>query len=274
MKWKSYLLFFVLTATVLSVGFITGSASAAGCFTDVGGHWAETFICWLKDNGISSGYPDGSYTPNSSITRGEMAVMLQKINNLAASQDAANLTSAKAYTDSQTTGGITINASSQAWSENNNSAASVYYNYIYSAFLTTTGGFNYSFYANIPVPTSMFGKKMYLDGGKICYDAKYGAYINSISIIHIQGTTGNQNIYTDLSDRYDEACVKMNLSNPVALSADDSIILYMTVFFPFASDELRVLSSALYLHPSLTDEPAIGSAPDHTVTLEPAADLP
>lgn len=274
MKWKSFLLFFALTATLLSVGFMTGSASAAGCFTDVGGHWAESFICWLKDNGISSGYPDGSYAPDSAITRGEMAVMLQKINNLAASQDAVNLASANAYTDSQTTGGITISASSQAWSENNDTAAYVIYNYIYSAFLSTTSGFNHSFYANIPVPTNIFNTKMYLDGGKICYDAQYGAYINSISIIHIQGITGNQVAYTDLTNRYDKACVKMNLSSPIALSADDSVILYMLVFFPNPGDEARVLSSSLYLHPSETGEPPLGLAPDHTVIVEPSTDLP
>jgi hypothetical protein len=53
--------------------------AAASCFTDTAGHWAESFICWLQGAGITSGYPDGSYRPNNSVTRAEMAVFLQQV---------------------------------------------------------------------------------------------------------------------------------------------------------------------------------------------------
>ena len=40
-------------------------------------HPFATFIKWLKDNGITGGYPDGTYRPDNYITRAEMAAMLK-----------------------------------------------------------------------------------------------------------------------------------------------------------------------------------------------------
>ena len=60
---------------------------AASCFPDTGGHWAETFICWLKDNGIVSGYGDGTYRPENYVTRGEMAVFVNRGYELAEAND-------------------------------------------------------------------------------------------------------------------------------------------------------------------------------------------
>ncbi|HNB37086.1 MAG TPA: S-layer homology domain-containing protein [Anaerolineales bacterium] len=83
---KRLLPYFVgtLIGMLVMVAFIAGRASASplaatGCFPDTNGHWAETFICWLKDNGISSGYPDGTYKPENNVTRAEMSVMLNKL---------------------------------------------------------------------------------------------------------------------------------------------------------------------------------------------------
>lgn len=57
-------------------------AFAASCFPDVGGHWAESFICWLANNGITSGYPDGTYRPDNNVSRAEMAVFIQRVHQL------------------------------------------------------------------------------------------------------------------------------------------------------------------------------------------------
>jgi hypothetical protein len=54
----------------------TPPAPGGGSFTDVAGHWAEAWIEQLKAEGITSGYPDGSYRPNNGVTRAEMAVFL------------------------------------------------------------------------------------------------------------------------------------------------------------------------------------------------------
>jgi len=45
-------------------------------FTDISGHWAEIFIEELFDQGITGGYPDGTYRPENRVTRAEMAVFL------------------------------------------------------------------------------------------------------------------------------------------------------------------------------------------------------
>ncbi len=45
-------------------------------FTDVGGHWAEIWIEQLYDEGITAGYPDGTYRPGDSVNRAQMAVFL------------------------------------------------------------------------------------------------------------------------------------------------------------------------------------------------------
>jgi len=47
-------------------------------FSDISGHWAEIFIEELYDQGITGGYPDGTYRPESKVTRAEMAVFLVK----------------------------------------------------------------------------------------------------------------------------------------------------------------------------------------------------
>jgi len=45
-------------------------------FSDISGHWAEAYIEELYDQGITGGYPDGTYRPESLVTRAEMAVFL------------------------------------------------------------------------------------------------------------------------------------------------------------------------------------------------------
>jgi hypothetical protein len=45
-------------------------------FSDIAGHWAEAWIEDLYDEGITSGFPDGTYRPENTATRAEMAVFL------------------------------------------------------------------------------------------------------------------------------------------------------------------------------------------------------
>jgi len=83
---KRKLLKYITSAflALVMVTLVVGSASAfiiiiLGPFSDVpSNHWAVDYIWWVKNNGISVGYPDGTYRPNNSITRAEMAVMAKK----------------------------------------------------------------------------------------------------------------------------------------------------------------------------------------------------
>ena len=45
-------------------------------FTDISGHWAEAWIEQLYDEGITAGYPDGTYRPGDNVNRAQMAVFL------------------------------------------------------------------------------------------------------------------------------------------------------------------------------------------------------
>lgn len=47
-------------------------------FKDTNDSWAKDYISWCSDNGIISGYTDGSFKPNNKITRAEFATMLAK----------------------------------------------------------------------------------------------------------------------------------------------------------------------------------------------------
>jgi hypothetical protein len=57
--------------------------SATPVFTDIDGHWAQAWIENLFVEGITVGYPDGTYRPNNSVLRSEMAVFLVRTFNLA-----------------------------------------------------------------------------------------------------------------------------------------------------------------------------------------------
>lgn len=46
---------------------------------DITGHWAEKYIRTVIDKDLMSGYPDGSFKPDSQLTRAEMCVILVKL---------------------------------------------------------------------------------------------------------------------------------------------------------------------------------------------------
>lgn len=47
-------------------------------FPDTAGHWAEDWIEALKSTGVTGGFPDGTYRPETSVSRAQMAVFLLK----------------------------------------------------------------------------------------------------------------------------------------------------------------------------------------------------
>ena len=46
---------------------------------DITGHWAEESIRWCMEHGLMQGYPDGSFQPDKSVTRAEMATILKRL---------------------------------------------------------------------------------------------------------------------------------------------------------------------------------------------------
>ena len=69
-KWVAHLL----------VGVMISSTTTAWAsnYTDIGGHWAESAITTWSDRNVLSGY-NNLFRPNDTITRGEMAVILDRI---------------------------------------------------------------------------------------------------------------------------------------------------------------------------------------------------
>lgn len=47
-------------------------------FTDITNHWAKNSIETLANKGIISGYRDGTFKPDATLTRAEFATMLIK----------------------------------------------------------------------------------------------------------------------------------------------------------------------------------------------------
>ena len=57
-------------------------SALGGIFTDIDEHWARNWIEALAEDGITSGYPDGTYGPENLALRAEMAVFLIRTFNL------------------------------------------------------------------------------------------------------------------------------------------------------------------------------------------------
>lgn len=66
------LLVIVMVCSMLPV------AAAAQPYSDVGGHWANTAITTWSDRGVIQGW-NGQFNPDHNITRGDMAVIIDKI---------------------------------------------------------------------------------------------------------------------------------------------------------------------------------------------------
>jgi len=67
----------LLTNTsVLAASLLSLSTPNAIAFTDIDSHWAKECISQMAPRKLVSGYPDGSFRPNTTITRAEFAVLM------------------------------------------------------------------------------------------------------------------------------------------------------------------------------------------------------
>lgn len=78
MRKKKKLLFILVGVLVLAGAT---AAYAVTTFTDIRGNAHEQSIIWLVDNGVTTGYTDGTYRPNNPVTRGQMATFLNRFYN-------------------------------------------------------------------------------------------------------------------------------------------------------------------------------------------------
>ena len=75
--------------------FVTPVVQAAPA--DIAGHWVEDSVKSLIDQGILNGYPDGSFRPDQSITRAELAKTLATAYELIAASHQEQFTDTKGH---------------------------------------------------------------------------------------------------------------------------------------------------------------------------------
>lgn len=67
----------LLTATsIFAASLLNLSTSSTLAFTDIQSHWGKECISQMAPRKLVSGYPDGSFRPNATITRAEFAVLM------------------------------------------------------------------------------------------------------------------------------------------------------------------------------------------------------
>ncbi|WP_309121650.1 S-layer homology domain-containing protein [Paenibacillus sp.] len=74
-----------LAVILLMQGLLVGTVQAA--FNDIRGHWAEEEIVRLQDRQLISGYEDGSFRPDRSVTRAELATVTVRVSGVEAEED-------------------------------------------------------------------------------------------------------------------------------------------------------------------------------------------
>lgn len=264
MKKKSYLLLSALAVILLSTGFLAGTVSAASqdCFSDVTTHWAESFICWMYDNGMTSGYPDGTFKPDNAITRAEVAVFMQKLYDLVS----ANMT-----------GSVTINAGNTLWTPNAGGTQRISTLINYAEFRPPTGNTGtYAYIASVPVPSVLYGTGMYLDGFRLCYDATDpGTSLTSARIYLVDGASGGiTEQFSDNTVRTDNLCRTYSLPSATLFHADDYVFIYLNVDFNGTNDFFRVRSLNINLHPSPTGETVLKQPGEEVTPLAPFTEEP
>lgn len=69
-----------ILATSVIFTIVFSSTVFGAVYSDISGHPYEKYISEYSEKGYVSGYPDGTFRPNNTITRAEVAALIKKIN--------------------------------------------------------------------------------------------------------------------------------------------------------------------------------------------------
>lgn len=239
-KWSKVGISLLISICVICItGFIiVPMVNAASCFPDVDGHWAEDKICWLKNMGITGGYPDGTYRPGNNVTRAEMAVMLKNL-----------------YEATISNGQILISSGHINWMpyKSNDPLVWEYFSNETQVRRTSTGG---QFIHTSPdIPTVLYQKRVYLYGVTLCYDAAPGAYIDQVWIRMMNNSNDigtSTEMFHDGTNRTDEACRYYALDTPHLFWSSEYPVLFVDLQFNNTTDEFKIGRTTWHLRASGT----------------------
>jgi hypothetical protein len=220
-----------LVLVTVSALFLVQRVAAVSCFTDTTAHWAEGFICWLNSKGITSGYPDGTFRPDNTISRAEVAVFMQKI---------------------ITTGDAQITIGPGNWVPNGSTPTEyvTYWTNVEYLQNTSTGSGLYQLSPSLP--TAILGQEMFLKGVKLCYNATHGASITAVYLRQYSGGA-TPTIYSEVADttvRTDATCRTYYLTTPTSLWGSDHVVLLLIANFSTVSDYVEIATTTFVISPS------------------------
>jgi hypothetical protein len=237
MKHRKNLVLSVLAVALLLTVFSTGRASAStGCFNDTNGHWAETFICWMKDSGITNGVGGGNYNPEGKVTRAEMAVFMKAQAEIPPS-----------------TGDIVVSAGFANWHPFN-STDPLGYTYFSSQTQVTRSAAGSSFLSvNPDLTTVLYGKSLMLKAVEFCYDTFASTTLNYVEIntySHTSGSLGRNLRFSDPTTRTGNECRLYTLATPVVLTKNDGANFFIQVNWSAAGANFAIGRTSFIFEPT------------------------
>jgi len=240
----------ILVAIFFAVNSVFASPLATtGCFPDTNGHWAETFICWLADKGISSGYPDGEYKPSNNVTRAEMAVMMQKLAQIPPE-----------------TGNIILGVGPEGWRPSGD-ITTHYIEYqpdhveLKAVSPNPQPDLPYTFQVGVDAPVILYGRYINLTGATLCYSLEANANITLVSLGAYGHNNGSGSAYrevvdntpilgTDTTNDNNSTCKSYTISSPLNLIPKDHVSLYVEVEFLDTTAPVKIGSATFTFSPT------------------------
>lgn len=258
-KYKGFL--FVLLAILLAVGlFHAGTVYAAtDCFNDIGGLSTvfQEAICWMAENGITSGIGGGAYGPSGYVTRAQMALFM--------------------YRQAQVppeTGYILVSAGNSNWATFSSASTITINRYSTVTRLSrpTTGSEFVTIHPDFP--PVLYGKSLQFVGVEFCYTASTSALLNYVEInTHLASSDAGTRIleFSDNTDRSDSACRYYVLPAPVTMTAESGVSFYVSVDWATASTAFDIGRTTFVFQPTGTTAVAPASLSENVVTLSEAS---
>jgi hypothetical protein len=253
----SLLLIGLLLVTVSSA-FVVQKALAGSCFADVADatFWYSV-TCWMKYKGISTGYADGTYRPDATVSRGEMGLFIQR-----------------AFTNPSMVTYLSVGPT--GWTANGTGNGYVNTYYYWSWLRKATAG-STEFQLTPTIPTSLYNTLMYAKGVKVCYDASTaGGYLDFIEIRDVYYSSSGPTLWstaTDNTDRNGIGCTLLNFASPAVMTETDQIVVILGVQYGSTGYELAVGTTTVMLQPS-TGQVILGIDDLEAVKLERGGIIP